>query len=46
MSEIRFLIDENVDDALRKGLHLHLAKPSRNWQLSGARQVLTSTPTR
>ena len=23
MSEIHFLIDENVDDALRKGLHLH-----------------------
>lgn len=23
MSEIRYLIDENVDDALRKGLHLH-----------------------
>jgi hypothetical protein len=23
MSEIRYLIDENVDDSLRKGLHLH-----------------------
>jgi hypothetical protein len=23
MSEIQYLIDENVDDSLRKGLHLH-----------------------